>query len=114
MAGSNYFLKQGDACALPVQLTIDGETVTSGTLDTISSVEFMVGESIRRTYPEDVTFDGENSLFLVPVTQEETFRLDEGETIAFDVRVGFAGGDVVGTKTMQRIKVLDALSEVEI
>ena len=51
MAGTNYFLKQGDACALPVQLTIDGETVTSGTLDTISSVEFMVGESIRRTYP---------------------------------------------------------------
>ena len=114
MAMTNCFLKQGDAYALPVQLTVDGETVTSAALDMIHSVEFMVGESIRRTYPEDVTFDGESSLFLVPVTQEETFALDEGETICFDVRVRFAGGDVAGTKTMQNIKVLDALSEVEI
>jgi hypothetical protein len=111
---NNYSIKQGDAYAVPVSITVDGETVTAESLGLIDTVEFMVGEGIRKVYPGDVTFDYENSVFLVPVTQDETFALEDGDRISFDVRVGFVGGDVIGTKVMQKIKVLDALSEEEI
>ena len=111
MAMTNCFIKQGDAYSIPVSITVDGDTVNAETIALIETVEFMVGEGIRKVYPEEVSFDGENSLFLVPLTQAETFALEDGERIPFDVRVAFAGGDVVGTKTMQNIKVLDALSE---
>ena len=116
MATNNnqYSIKQGDAYAVPVQIIVDSEAVTADTLSMIETVEFMVGEEIRKVYPEEVTFDAENSVFLVPVTQDETFALEDGDRISFDVRVGFVGGDVIGTKVMQKIKVLDALSEVEI
>lgn len=114
MATTNYSIKQGDAYAVPVAIIVDSETVTSATLDTIDTVEFMVGEGIRKVYPEDVTFDSTNNVFLVPVTQDETFALEDGDRISFDVRVGFVGGTVIGTKVMQKIKVLDALSEEEI
>ena len=50
----------------------------------------------------------------VPLTQEETFALEEGDSISLDVRAAFADGSVVGTKVMQKIKVLDALSEEEL
>lgn len=111
---TNYSIKQGDAYAVPVSITVDGETVNAQSLGLIDTVEFMVGEGIRKVYPEDVAFDHANSVFLVPVTQDETFALEDGDRISFDVRVGFVGGDVIGTKVMQKIKVLDALSEEEI
>ena len=114
MAMTNCFIKQGDAYSIPVSITVDGDTVNAETIALIETVEFMVGEGIRKVYPGDVTFDYENSVFLVPVTQDETFALEDGDRISFDVRVGFVGGDVVGTKVMQIIKVLDALSEEEI
>lgn len=111
---TTYSIKQGDAYAVPVSITVDGESITAETLSLIDTVEFMVGEGIRKVYPGDVTFDYENSVFLVPVTQDETFALEDGDRISMDIRVGFASGDVIGTKTMQQIKILDALSEEEI
>lgn len=112
MAATNYAIKQGDAYAIPVSLRLDDEVVTEDSLDLIETVEFMISEEIRKVYPDDVSFDAENNVFLVPVTQEETFALEEGETIKVDLRVEFIDGDVIGTKTMEKIKVVDALSEV--
>lgn len=105
------FIKQGDACAIPIRVSIDGEPVTERDLVLIESVEFMISEDIRKVYPQDVLFDGESGIFLVPVTQEETFALEEGDSIRVDVRVAFSGGDVAGTRTMERLDVVDALSE---
>lgn len=110
----SFFMKQGDAYALPVALKLDDALVTESDLDMIESVEFMISEDIRKVYPDDVTFDGENNMFLVPVTQAETFSLEDGSTISVDVRVEFHGGEVIGTRTMEQIRVLDALSEVEL
>lgn len=107
----HHFIKQGDAYNLPVRVIINGETVTEDDLALLDSVEFSAGEGIRKVYPEDATFDAENDVFLVPLTQEETFKLDEGECLPVDVRVKFLGGDVVGTKIMPKLRVLDALSE---
>ena len=111
---NNYFIKQGDAYNIPVSITVDGETVNGETVELIETVEFMLSEDIRKVYPEDVTFDSVNNVFLVPVSQEETFAMEDGEKIPLDIRVGFSSGDVIGTKTMQQIKILDALSEEEI
>ena len=36
-----------------------------------------------------------DDVFYVPLTQEETFNLDEGTSVEFDVRVHFIGGAVV-------------------
>lgn len=110
----SYFIKQGDAYAIPVKVSIDDVPLEATDLDMIESVEFMISEEIRKVYPDDVVFDTENSVFLVPVTQAETFGLEDGEPIKVDVRVEFPSGDVVGTKTMKTINVVDALSEVEL
>ena len=40
--------------------------------------------------------------------------LEDGDTIRVDVRVEFSGGDVIGTHTMEQLRVLDALSEEEL
>ena len=53
-------------------------------------------------------------MFLVPLSQTETFALEDGDTVSLDVRVEFPGGDVIGTRTMEQIRVLDALSEEEL
>lgn len=114
MTNAQFTIKQGDAYALPIRVSVDGEVLTEQDLGLIQSVEFMVSENIRKVYPGDVAFDPENNLFLVPVTQTETFALEEGGTVQVDVRVEFSGGDVIGTKTMENIDVVDALSEEEL
>jgi len=110
----SFFMKQGDAYAIPVKVSIDDEPITESDLDMIESVEFMISEQIRKVYPDDVAFDDTNKVFLVPVTQAETLGLEDGEPIKVDVRVEFPNGDVVGTKTMKTINVVDALSEEEL
>ena len=47
----------------------------------------------------------------MPLTQADTFSLEEGELVEFDARVHFTGGAVVGLKKKLRVKVYDALSE---
>ncbi len=114
MSDASYAIKQGDAYALPIRVSIDGEAISERDLLLIESVEFMVSEDIRKVYPDDVVFDSANGVFLVPVTQAETFTLEDGDTIRVDVRVEFSGGDVIGTHTMEQLRVLDALSEEEL
>ncbi len=114
MTTEKYTIKQGDAYALPIRVSVDGEPITAADLALIESVEFMVGEDIRKVYPQDVAFDSETGVFLVPLSQTETFALEDGDTVSLDVRVEFPGGDVIGTRTMEQIRVLDALSEEEL
>jgi len=108
-------LKQGDAGTVGVTLTINGTAVTAEDLELLHCVEFMIGDGIRKVWPDDVTFsDGE---FHVPYTQEETFALEEGDTIQMDVRVHFetngAPEQVVGLRAdFPRMKIIDAISEV--
>lgn len=110
-----YYIKQGDAYAIPISVTVNGDRITQSNLDMIDKVEFMVGDSVRKVYPDDVVFDSVNSVFAVPVTQEETFSMEDGDTISIDVRVAFANSDdVIGTRTMKKAKIVDALSEAVI
>lgn len=106
-------IKQGDAGTVGVTLSINGETVTTEDLPLLHCVEFMIGETIRKVWPDDVTFaDGK---FHVPYTQAETFALEDGDTVRVDTRVHFetngAPEQVVGVTVMGKIKIADALSE---
>lgn len=103
-------IKQGDAYSLRVPLKLDDEAVTAEDLPLLHCVEFMLGDEIRKVWPDDGTFS--DGSFLVPLTQEETFALEEGTRVEFDVRVHFIGGAVVGLKKKLKVKVYDAISEV--
>ena len=106
-------IKQGDAGTVGVTLTINGEAVTAEDLPLLHCVEFMIGATIRKVWPDDVIFaDGK---FHVPYTQAETFALEDGDTVRVDTRVHFetngAPEQVVGVTVMGKIKVVDAISE---
>lgn len=105
-----YIIKQGDADFIEWELQLNGETI--GSVANIESVEFFIGDDIRKTFPEDVTFSEDLKAFLVPYTQEETFALEDGTTIDGDVRVKFDTGAVAGLEKKEKIKVVDATSEV--
>lgn len=102
-------VKQGDAYDLRIALDFNGEALTAQHLPLLECVEFMLGDGLRKVWPEEGGFfDG---AFLMPITQADTFSLEEGETVEFDVRVRFVGGAVVGLKKKLRVMVCDALSE---
>lgn len=101
------WIKQGDAFSLPVAAKLNGEYLNIADVDT---VEFYIGD-VRKLYPGDVTYDTDDSVFLVPLTQEETFRFPANGSVAVDVRVKFVGGDVLGPKNMTYVPVFDARSE---
>ena len=105
-------IKQGDAYDLRIALELNGEALTAEHLPLLHCVEFMLGDGVRKVWPEDGGFfDG---AFLMPLTQADTFSLEDGETVEFDARVHFLGGAVVGLKKKLRVKVYDAISEVEL
>jgi len=110
MAETLPIIKQGDAYSLRVPLTLNDERVTESDLEVIHCVEFMLGNSVRKVWPDVGSFD--DDMFLVPLEQEDTFSLPEDDKVEFDVRVHFIGGAVVGLKKKLKVRIYDALSEV--
>ena len=102
-------VKQGDAYDLRIALDLNGEALTAEDLPLLHCVEFMLGDCVRKVWPEEGGFlDG---AFLMPLTQADTFSFEDGETVEFDARIHFVGGAVVGLKKKLRVMVCDALSE---
>ena len=105
-------VKQGDAYDLRIALELCGETLTAEALPLLHCVEFMLGDGVRKVWPEEGSF--RDGAFLMPLTQADTFSLEDGETVEFDARIHFVGGAVVGLKYTLRVMVCDALSEEEL
>ncbi len=102
-------IKQGDAYDLRIALDLNGEALTEAHLPLLHCVEFMLGDGVRKVWPEEGSFlDG---AFLMPLTQADTFSLEEEEPVEFDVRIHFIGGAVAGLKKKLRVMVCDALSK---
>lgn len=89
-------MKRGTTPTLRVAIDFD--------FSRISRVEFVfkqyeaenAPEIIKKAYPQDVTYDSENGLFLIELTDEET-RLF-GESRAYmDTRIITAGGKIPHT-----------------
>ena len=107
--GSLPIIKQGDAYAVQVSLTFNGEPIVYSDLDLIEEIEFTFGElAPMRFKPKDI-YNTTIGAFLVPLTQKQTFMLEDGK-ILVDCRVQFWGGDVVGVSRMVRVFVREALS----
>lgn len=100
-------IKQGDAYALPVGVTLSGAAIAPEDIDT---VEFQLGAGVRKLYPADAVFNPEDNFFYVNLTQEDTFSLPANSAVELDVRVKFSGGNVMGAKKMVYVTVADAVS----
>ncbi len=82
----------GDSCKLPIKIV-----TASGAADAsaFTVVEGHVGHVRKTLYGGDITFDAEIGVFLVPLSQKETFSLRGKQRI--NLRCKFPGGDVIGT-----------------
>ena len=100
-------IKQGDQYPIPVSLFFNDEIINP---EDISAVEFVIG-GYRKLYPGEVTYDSDENVFIVPLTQEETFSWEADSSVEFDIRIKFTGGSVVGLPRLINISVIDASSE---
>ncbi len=98
-------IKQGDQYYVPITLKNGNVPITN---TDVEKVEIVLG-GIRKTYPEQVEYFGGS--FQFPVTQEETFALNDG-TKPFQVRVKFTSGDVVGADIEAAVITLSVSKEV--
>ena len=85
-------MMKGDAYSIPISIeTADG----AATPESFEDIEVSIGRSVRKTFSSgEITYDAERALFLVPMTQAETFALERRSRI--NIRCKYAGGDVVG------------------
>jgi hypothetical protein len=85
-------MMKGDAYRIPINIeTAEG----AATPESFADVEVCIGRSVRKTLSAgEITYDTERALFLVPLTQEETFAL--GMRSRINIRCKYAGGNVVG------------------
>ena len=100
-------IKQGDQYSVPILIRLNGETVD---IDELAEVEFTFGDGTRKLWPQDVQYNSADNCFYLPLTQEETFALPPGAALPLDVRVKFAGGEVLGSARMGAVAVCDAIS----
>ena len=102
-------IKQGDQYSVPILIRLNGEPLD---LDDVAEVEFTIGNDMRKLWPQDVQYNSADECFYLPLTQAETFAFPANGSVALDVRVKFAGGDVVGVLRPEALAVYDAESEV--
>lgn len=102
-------IKQGDAYFIPVELYFNGDRITAEEVPLLEVIEFTFGDLAPMKFDPADIYDTTVGAFLVPLTQEQTFGLEDGKVLV-DCRVQFLGGDVVGVTKMMRIFVRDALS----
>lgn len=81
----------GDAYTLRIEIEIEGAPSDLN----FEEVEVTIA-GIRKTMSSgEINYDEEKREISIPFTQEETFKLRGKHKV--DVRVKFAGGDVIGT-----------------
>ncbi len=103
-------IKQGDAYSIPVHLYFNGEEIGANLIDMLEEIEFAFEDQEPVRVPANEAWNDTLQCFLLPVTQEQTFSLEEGRT-TLDVRVQFLGGNVLGVRQKGKLKVVDATSE---
>lgn len=88
-------LTQGSTYKLNVPLTKDGTNID---IELVDIVEFMF-QDIRKLYGSngDVTYDNENKVFVIPLSQDETFKLSGESQIEYQARIKYKNGEVKAT-----------------
>lgn len=103
-------IKQGDDVYLQVALYFNGAVVTANELPLLDEIEYCFEEENPRKIKAEDAWNDTLGLFLLPVSQENSFALEDGRT-NIDVRVKFYGGNVLGARQRSRMKVLTANSQ---
>lgn len=96
----------GDAFSLPIEIKTKSGIAGA---DAFESIEVCIGCLSKTTTDGEVTFDAENGVYNVALSQEETFRI-RGKNLV-QVRVKFANGDVLG-KEVGYLVIEGSLSKV--
>lgn len=87
-------MMQGDQYMQPISIKKkNGEPLTDRELD---DMEVMIGNVRKTLSGGTVTFDSEDQVFLVHLTQAETFRMNGVEDVI--ARLKFLTGDIIGIK----------------
>ena len=102
-------IKQGDQYSIPIALKLNGEDID---INDIAEVEFTFENGLRKVFPQEVQYNSADNCFYLPLTQDETFAFPANGSVTLDIRVKFAGGNVIGVQRMESIAVADASSEV--
>lgn len=100
-------LTQGDSYRLPISLEVNSNDID---LAVVGLIEFSVG-ALTKKYPDEVTYDTERKVFLFPLTQSETFRMQG--SVPYQCRIKFSDGNVLGTP-IYHANVRDSISKVVI
>ena len=81
----------GDSYNLPIQISTSNGIANFSAFE---ELEVMVG-NIRKTISNgDITYDEERQMFLIPLTQQETFR--QKNPVEVQIRAKFFDGEVIG------------------
>ena len=100
-------MMQGDSYGLMTEITTpEGVTVTA---EDVSDVEITVGFFNKTFSNGEIIFDDEEGVWVVPLTQEETFQLPVGKVKA-QVRVVWEDGTVEGSP-LGEIRVHESVSK---
>lgn len=103
------YIKRGEAKTVPVRVKFnDMDAFPLGNVDEIA---FKLGDSVRKTWPAEVQYDGANDRFLLVLTQEDTLSLDVGQA-ELEITCNFKGaGNILKPKKNPKIKVLECADE---
>lgn len=102
-------IKQGDDVYLQVTLYFNGAAITANELPLLDEIEYCFEYENPRKIKAADAWNDTLGLFLLPVSQENSFALEDGRT-DIDVRVKFLGGNVLGVRRKDRMRVLEANS----
>ena len=103
-------IKQGDDVYLAATLYFNGAAITANELPLLDEIEYCFEDENPRKIKAADSYSDALEAFLLPVSQENSFALEEGKT-NIDVRVKFYGGNVLGVRHRDRMRVLEANSQ---
>lgn len=81
----------GDAFGLPIEISLDDRVATD---KDVENVEVFIGNVGKTMSAREVYYDAESGAFIVPLSQDDTYRLRGKNTV--QVRVKFANDEVLG------------------
>lgn len=86
-------IMQGDAYDIGVVVTLDGGPID---IALVEKAEMVIG-TLKKLYPDEITYDSESGKFLFPLEQEESFSLCSLPQPA-QIRIKLKTGEVFGGK----------------
>lgn len=99
-------MMMGDAYRLPIQITTAAGVAD---LESFEELEVFFGDVRKTLSTGEVTYDNVRQVFLVPLSQKETFR--QQGVVEVQIRVKTFDGDVIG-ETIGEVDVLKSTSKV--